>query len=226
MRRSTLNFLVDTAALLGILVLVATGLMIRFVLPPGTGGRHDGHGLQLWGMGRHDWGDVHFWTSIVVIALLLIHVVLHWSWVCTTLGGLCGVEGAARSGKRNVYGVGCLAILIFLFGGFIWYANSVVQEVNLPEEIPSNVRHSGLTVPKHGEDEPHSAAHDLVRGSMTLMQVEIATGVSVATLKRELRLPEDVSADDHLGQLGRRYGFDMEKVREVVAKHMRQDGEK
>jgi len=226
MRRNTLNFLIDTLALLGLFVLIATGLVIRFVLPPGTGGRHGGHGLQLWGMGRHDWGDVHFWTSVIVGVLLLIHLVLHWSWVCTTLCGLCGVDRAARGGKRNAFGVACLIVLIFLFGGFVWYASSAVQEVDLPEEIPADTQRSDSTVPGRHKDENHGVAHDLVRGSMTLAQVEIATGVSVATLKRELGLPDSISGDDRLGQLGRRYGFDMKKVREVVAKHMRHGDER
>ena len=64
MRRNTLNFLVDALTLLAIFVMIATGLVIRFILPPGTGGGHGGAGLLLWGMGRHDWGDVHFWTSV------------------------------------------------------------------------------------------------------------------------------------------------------------------
>ena len=101
-----------------------------------------------------------------------------------------------------------------------------MQEVDLPEEIPLDAQRSGLTVPGHGKDENHGVAHDLVRGSMTLAQVEIATGVSVATLKRELGLPESISADDRLGQLGRRYEFDMEKVRAIVATYIRQNEER
>ena len=60
MRRNTINFLVDAASALVVIGLVATGLLTRFVLPPGSGSWR-----LLWGMGRHDWGDVHFWLAVV-----------------------------------------------------------------------------------------------------------------------------------------------------------------
>ena len=54
---------------------------------------------------------------------------------------------------------------------------------------------------------------------MTLAEVEGATGVAVATLKSELGVPQETSADERLGRLGRQYGFNVEKVRDIVAKH-------
>ena len=39
MRRNTVNFLVDLASALIIFGLIATGLLSRFVLPPGSGSR-------------------------------------------------------------------------------------------------------------------------------------------------------------------------------------------
>jgi hypothetical protein len=57
---------------------------------------------------------------------------------------------------------------------------------------------------------------------MTLAEVEAATGVSAETLKSELGLPVDTSADERLGRLARQYGFNMETVRHIVAKHTEQ----
>jgi hypothetical protein len=92
MKRVTLNFIVDFLAFLDFLGIVVTGVIIKFVLPPGSGGRgrgfHGGRGLgagehirELWSMGRHDWGDVHFYLSVIFIVLILVHIVLHWVWI-------------------------------------------------------------------------------------------------------------------------------------------------
>lgn len=225
MRRSTLNFLVDTLALLAIFVMIATGLVIRFVLPPGTGGRHGGGpGRVLWGMGRHDWGDLHFWASIVLAALLLIHVVLHWSWVCTTLLRIIrGTDtGQPRAASCNAYGVGFLLAVVVLFGGFTWYACNAVRETGAPESAGNHSQHSGTAAPGDDRHEKTGLAHDLVRGSMTLTDIALATGVPEATLKSELGLPKDTPADERLGRLSRHYGFTMDEVRRIVDEHMSQ----
>ncbi|MBN1489042.1 MAG: DUF4405 domain-containing protein [Phycisphaerae bacterium] len=224
MRRNTLNFVVDVVTLLVIFAMVATGLVIRFVLPPGMGGRHGGRGLVLWGLGRHDWGDVHFLASVVLAVLLVVHVALHWSWVCATthrlLGGKPGGEAAAA--RHNAYGIGFLLALVVLFGGFTWYARSAVDEVFLEEGIEGEVGASGLESRGAGQAHAEDASHDLVRGSMTLAEVEQATGVPVSTLKAELGLPETASADERLGRLIRQYDITMDQVRAAAMKHMSQ----
>jgi hypothetical protein len=59
-------------------LLAGTGLMLKFRLPPGSRG---GRGLMVWGLSRHEWGDVHFWASIVMISLVVVHFVLNWNWM-------------------------------------------------------------------------------------------------------------------------------------------------
>jgi hypothetical protein len=33
------------------------------------------------GMSRHTWSDIHLWSAIVVLVLLVLHLVLHWKAV-------------------------------------------------------------------------------------------------------------------------------------------------
>jgi hypothetical protein len=92
MRRATVNFIVDAIAFLDLLCLMGTGMVLKRVLPPGSGGGggygqgfRGGRGpveAREWlGMGRHDWGDVHFKLSVVFVVLILVHIVLHWNWI-------------------------------------------------------------------------------------------------------------------------------------------------
>lgn len=216
LRRSTLNVLVDVVTLLAIFVMVATGLVIRFVLPPGTGGGHGEGGLALWGYGRHDWGDVHFWTSVVLAVLLVVHVALHWSWVCVTthrmLGGTETAQPAAR--RCNACGIGFLAAVVLVFAGFTWYADTAVTPFGAQRPSASGPA-PAADVPRHGDE----AGHDQVRGSMSLAEVEAATGVSVEALKTELGLPGQTTGEQRLGRLARQYGFSVDRVREIVANH-------
>ncbi len=57
--------------------MAGTGLLLAFRMPPGSRG---GQGLSAWGMSRHEWGDIHTWLSYGFLALILIHLALHWRW--------------------------------------------------------------------------------------------------------------------------------------------------
>jgi len=104
MKKSTINLWLNIIAFINFLALAATGAIMRWVLPPGSGGRYGrGAGLgrgwrggrgafdpadpegepikTLLGWGRHDWGDLHFWLAVSLVAIIALHIVLHWSWI-------------------------------------------------------------------------------------------------------------------------------------------------
>ena len=92
MKRATLNFILDSIAFVNLLLLATTGVIMRWVLPPGSGGgygrgfrggRGGGEVKELLGLGRHDWGDIHFFLALLLVLLMLIHLVLHWTWIKT-----------------------------------------------------------------------------------------------------------------------------------------------
>lgn len=83
MHKSRLNFIIDSIALLLLLTLVSTGSLIYLRLPPRTA-----RSLSVWGMNRHEWGEIHFVLALVFVAILILHIILHWHWIktlCTEL---------------------------------------------------------------------------------------------------------------------------------------------
>lgn len=211
MKRNTLNLLVDLASALVMFGIVATGLLIRYVLPPGSG-----HSKTLWTWSRHEWGDVHFWIAVAAGVLLLVHVALHWQWVCVTTMRLVrraeNDRGYPGGVARNLAGIVLMACLIGFFIGFVWVAQTQVQTVSGSTEHQDHVR--------VGQPGRSSGSHDeeqAIRGSMTLNEVAAISGMSVETLRTRLGLPAGVSPDERLGQLRQRHGLTMEKIREIVA---------
>jgi len=84
-----LNFVVDLVGFFNVLGLICTAIVIRYILPPGSGGRgrelHDGRGgehIKLFlSKTRHEWGDVHFYLATIFLILMTIHIILHWTWI-------------------------------------------------------------------------------------------------------------------------------------------------
>jgi len=89
-RRAKISFVVDCIALVAFVVLVTTGILMRYQLPPGS------HGLSVWGWGRHDWGGLHFWVAALFLASVALHLWLHWRWIAALVQGR---RQAARRGR-------------------------------------------------------------------------------------------------------------------------------
>ncbi len=73
-RMRVLNYLLYLAFCL----MVGTGLLLAYRLPPGSRG---GRGLRFFDLDRHTWGDIHLWISFAAMVLVVLHLVLNWNWV-------------------------------------------------------------------------------------------------------------------------------------------------
>lgn len=61
---------------LGSCVLLGSGLMLYYRLPSGSGNR-----LEVLGLSRHEWGDVHYWVALAMVVAAVAHLVLNWRWL-------------------------------------------------------------------------------------------------------------------------------------------------
>jgi len=62
---------------------LGTGLALELRLPHGRAG----HGLEILGLGRHDWGELHWWVGLALAALIGVHLALHWKWIQRAIVG-------------------------------------------------------------------------------------------------------------------------------------------
>jgi hypothetical protein len=71
------HFWLDLLTAVVFAAMAGTGVLLRWVLPHGS----PRVGLTWLGVGRHVWGDVHFWLGVLILVLLAVHLALHWSWI-------------------------------------------------------------------------------------------------------------------------------------------------
>jgi len=193
MKRNTLNFLIDLLSLLVMLGLILTGLLMRYVLPHGQG---RGRSMNLWGLDRHDYGDIHFWLAAALISLILVHVWLHWEWCCTTISKMLGGKTPGKT-RQNIFGVIFLIILIVLIVGGLYLARAQVR----------------TTTYESRQSDP-----SFISGQMSLSEAARIGEMTAAELIRKLNLPADTDPHEQLGRLRRFYGFEMQEVRNIVEK--------
>lgn len=79
-------------------------------------------------------------------------------------------------------------------------------------QTPSEDEHGDNTVLVNGRQV-------VIRGSMSLSDIEKETGVPATYLTEKLKMPADVPRDVNMGRLKREYGFEMGSVRELIRQY-------
>jgi hypothetical protein len=126
MSRTSLNFILDSGLLVVFTGLVWSSAVVRFVFPPA----YESKGWQLWGLGFDAWMILQFAMLSLLALGVLIHVMLHWSWVCGVITSRLsrGKKGKLDDGVQTLYGVGLLIVILNILGLAIAAAAVAIQE--------------------------------------------------------------------------------------------------
>ena len=198
MKASKQNFIIDILAFIFFVFLTSTGIIIHYLLPSGSG-----RSKTIWGFGRHDWGDLHFYVAVGFLLILAFHLFKHWKWIWSLVKGR--VSGGIRpnSVKRALLGlVGLLAILILAV---------------LP--ILSPVQISGYGETEHSKSGEQMENTQTIRGSMSLKDIENMTAVPITYILEKLKLPKTTPLDQKLKDIKDEYSFEVEEVRVLVSEY-------
>jgi hypothetical protein len=189
MKRTTTNFWLDLVSFFVMVGLALTGGITHYVLPAGTGNWN-----TLFGLGRHDFGKIHFYLAFTAVLLLAIHVALHWSWICCFIAKGLGREQPSRR-TQMLAGIALLATIgLLLVVGLGWAASRVEEKTReapgygknrwlgkdatsaVPDEIQIEpTRPSAPTVePQLAEPQPR-----MHRGTLDKSEEDCAEGMAI-----------------------------------------------
>jgi hypothetical protein len=89
--------------------LISTGLLLELRMDEEDGA------VRLFGMGRDDWGEIHFALAIGFAALTVLHLVLNWAWIKTAL------TQAKWAAPLLAVGLGFFAVLLLWPTELSWW---------------------------------------------------------------------------------------------------------
>jgi len=103
MSKTNLNYWLDAVIAVAFLLSALSGIVFLFAGSGGyQGGRNPGFQTEILGINRAIWSDLHTWVSVVMIAGVAIHLVLHLEWiVCMTRRMVEGPQRAAQRRERE-----------------------------------------------------------------------------------------------------------------------------
>jgi hypothetical protein len=151
MNKANFNFVIDALMFLCMTAIAGLGFLMKYVLLPGRestikyGRRVD---LSFLGLDRHDWGVIHLYLGFLLLALLVLHIVLHWNMIPGLFARLV-TPSRQRWQIASVYVLLTSALLLFPF-----VISPEVKDVDAGQERRSGAQ--GEIGPAGSGAEPHA----------------------------------------------------------------------
>ncbi len=218
MKKTDWQYLVDTLLFLCIVGIAFIGFLLGLFIPKGPTAPESAK--YFLGLHRHQWGNIHLYLSIIFSVLIIIHLILSWKWI----------KAKARQIFKGRWATALIltAIASFLVLFLFWSLYPKLPGAYEDYGIRDGERATRQQISKerHLIHEEKIFCEDgtvdiVITGKTTLRQAEKATGISAKKIAAELRLPSNVSMDETLGRLRRRYGFTIQDVQDVVGSLMK-----
>lgn len=112
--KTLINFWLDAVLLVLFVALAGMLGVLALVYPPGE--LH----ATIWGMTAADWLNGLFAVFCTFAVGIVLHVMLHWGWICGTVATkLFGRKAGKDDGSQTLIGVGFLIFLLHLLGAFV-----------------------------------------------------------------------------------------------------------
>ncbi|MBL8817383.1 MAG: DUF4405 domain-containing protein [Planctomyces sp.] len=125
MSMSEINFWLDALLMVIFIALGIAAVIVQFVFPPGVAAK----GWTLWGMSYGQWCSIEFGLVSLLGVGVLVHVMLHWTWVCSVISRrMLHQKEIPDDGIRTVYGVGLLIAILLTSASFVVAAMFSISE--------------------------------------------------------------------------------------------------
>jgi len=86
MSRARFLFYIAVGAAVAFLMQAISGLVLWVALP--CGGRRGGEVGDTFLWSRQAWLDIHDWTGVLLLAIIAVHIYMHWGWLCRQVRSL------------------------------------------------------------------------------------------------------------------------------------------
>jgi hypothetical protein len=106
---TVVNFWLDAMLLVLLSVQGLLSAILQFVFPDPT----IADGWTLWGLTYDQWHDVQFGSLCLLAFGVLIHVMMHWNWVCSVIATqIVRTRQRPDEAMQTIYGVATLIVIL------------------------------------------------------------------------------------------------------------------
>lgn len=120
-----INFWIDVTLAAIFIGLCSVAAVVQFAFPPAS----TAAGWLLWGLSYDQFATIQFCLLCVLAAGIILHVMLHWTWVCGMLTrGRPESSLRTDDGIRTIVGVGVLIAALHVIGVVLLVAMLMIEQ--------------------------------------------------------------------------------------------------
>lgn len=244
MKESDWRYLVDMLLFVCLGGMTLIGILLGLVIPAGPASSESSK--YFLGLHRHQWGNIHAYLSIAFVVLTIVHIVLNWKWVTAKTSQIF----RRRAAPILISAVSIPFLVLFVFWLFTpkdaaryrkyrietperGRLQGTVNKKNVPiareaagrqespaEDVSPVEPERRAEMPEEGD---HRAVGSLViSGRQTLYDIERVTGVPARSIADRLGLPSSAPLNETLGRLRWLYGIEIQTVRDLVDRMLKE----
>ncbi|HLN30565.1 MAG TPA: DUF4405 domain-containing protein [Gemmataceae bacterium] len=106
-----INFCLDTVLASSVMFVGWVSAMMQVVFPAPTSAA----GWRLWGLSFDQWRNAQFYSICVCAVIILLHVMLHWNWVCGIVATqILRIKTRPNDGVQKFYGVVAMIVVLHI----------------------------------------------------------------------------------------------------------------
>jgi len=123
---NAINFIVDAVMLVAFMVMLTLTAIVQFIFSDAP----TAAGWTLWSLNRVTWQRMLSGSVAVFGLLVLLHLILHWSWVCSFVGSrlskALGRPVVINESARTIWGVATLIFVLTCIAAVLMVAEFCV----------------------------------------------------------------------------------------------------
>ena len=126
MNKTLVNFWLDCFLLVNFLALAAVAVILQYVFPVGI----EAFEWTLFGKDYVWWQNVQFGTLSMLGLGVVVHVMLHWAWVCGVLSTkILRKKERMDEGTQTLVGVGAMIVMLHIVGFGVALAYFMIRKI-------------------------------------------------------------------------------------------------
>lgn len=243
MKKANVNFLINTIMFLCMSAIVGIGFLLKYKLISGQDRwAIYGRPIELYwlGLDRHQWGYIHLVLGFVLIGLLLVHLVLHWTLIKSVYQRIISLKTARKSIVLAFVSLSFFLIFspfvikadVFEKGSHVEHGNqkgerykqfNKEQDSDIEIEVVQDRRNLFLDkteVLEETKKELSRLKQNIdVKGFMTLSLVSDTYDIPIDLLKEKLGITATNVEHQKIGQLKKKYDFNISEIKDVITNY-------
>ena len=198
------------------------GFLIKYTLISGQERRveyGDNVELYLFGMNRHEWGSIHLIIGFVLLGLLVLHIILHWTFITCVYNRMFQKKLIKR-----------LSIILFITVCSLFVISPFFIKPEIGKIALERRRETANKNLRANKERKNTKSINIdqrynlpveIKGYMTIGEISKKYKIPTNVIKTSLNIPISIPNNQKLSWIRKKHNFEMHDVEKIIKEYQK-----